>query len=166
MPYCNSIVSNSSHCVYIILTYVGWVVEAQTSVKSRNRLDLVIGEVEIADIQVRGQSGLVVGLWNDSDLALSSPSQEYLSWGLAVLVGDLLDGFVLEQKRGVLGTLHIELVVGNGTEGGVGGHCNAVLLNKIDKRLLREVWVVLDLKSGGVDLCIAEEVQKQRTVVV
>lgn len=57
--------------------------------------------------------------------------------------------------------LHVELAERSRAEGGVGGHGDALSLGKVEEVLLDEVGVVLDLKSGGADLGVAEEVVQE-----
>jgi hypothetical protein len=46
------------------------------------------------------------------------------------------------------------------------GYHNAECLNKIQQRLLDEIWMMLDLEDGGCDASIALEVKEQSTVIV
>lgn len=145
---------------------IGWVVESQSLVKSRDLLELRLLEIEVAHVQVLLESGLGVGLWNDGNAALGDPSEDDLSWGLLVLLSNLGDHLVLEQHWGVGGLLPSELDEGGWTEGGVGGDGDALLLGQADESWLDEVWVVLDLEGSWTDLGVAEEVKDQRSLEV
>lgn len=96
---------------------VDGVVEAETSVESADGLDLVLSKIEAADVKVLSKAVLVVGLGDDGDTTLSGPSQQDLTSRLVVLVGNLLDDLVVEEKRGVVCSLHLQLNKGSGTEG-------------------------------------------------
>lgn len=152
--------------VRVVKTVVDRSVEALVEVKARDLVNLGLAEVEVGDLQVLLETALVVGLGNDSNSALSGPSEENLGCGLSVLVGNLLDQVVLEEERSVLGALHVKLVVRRGTEGGVGSDVDVVLLADVDELLLDEVWVVLDLESLGHDLGVAGEVDEGLVAVV
>ena len=85
------------------------VVEAEASVKTADGLNLILLEVEATDIKVLSETILVVGLGNDGNAALGGPSQEDLTRGLVVLVGNLLDSLVVKEKRGIVCSLHLQL---------------------------------------------------------
>lgn len=120
-----------------------WVVEAEAAVESGDGSDLLLGHVEVVDLEVGLETLLVVGLWNDSESTLSRPSEENLSWGLVVLLGDGGDGLVLEENWGVLSVLPSKLDERSWAEGRVGGDGDSLLLSELDEGWLDEVWVVL-----------------------
>lgn len=93
------------------------VVEAEASVESADGLDLILSKVEAADVKVLSKTVLVVGLGDNGNTTLSSPSQQDLTSRLVVLVGNLLDDLVVEEKRGVVCSLHLQFDEGSGTEG-------------------------------------------------
>ena len=94
------------------------------------------------------------------------PPEQDLRRGLSVLVCNGLDGRVVEEERGVFGSLHIELEEGLRTKGRVRGHGDSLSLRKLDESFLAEVWVVFDLQSGWLDGGISEEIHDQLTVEV
>jgi hypothetical protein len=96
---------------------VDGVVEAETSVEGTDGLNLVLGKVEAADIKVLGKTVLVVGLGNNGNTTLGGPSEQDLAGRLAVLVGNLLDSLVVEEERGVVCSLHLQLNKGSRAEG-------------------------------------------------
>ncbi len=145
---------------------ISWVVESQSTVKSRDLLELLFLKVEVGDVQILLESGLGVGLWNDGNIALGDPSEDDLSWGLVVLLGNAGDNLVLEERWGIGGLLPAELEEGGWAEGGVGGDGNFLLLGQADEGWLDEVWVVLDLKGSWADLGDTEEVEDQRSLEV
>jgi len=97
---------------------------------------------------------------------LGGPSQEDLRGGLVVLLGDLHDRGVVEEERGVLGRLELQLQEGLGSKGRVCGDGDALGFRKLQESGLHEVWVVLDLESGRADLGVSEQVDDQRTLEV
>jgi len=147
-------------------TYVGRVVEPQALVQSADLLNLILLEVEAADIEVLCKTRLVVALGNDSNAALGRPAKEDLRRALSVSVGNALDDVVVEEHGGVLRLLHVELDERERAERAVGSHGDVALLAELEERLLSEVWVVLDLESLRNLLCVAEQVEEKSTVVV
>ena len=147
-------------------TYVGRVVESQALVKCADLLNLILLEVEAAHVEVLCKTRLVVALGDDSNAALGRPTEQNLCGSLAVGVGNALDDVVVEEHRGVLCLLHVELDEGKRAERAVGGHGDVALLAELEERLLSEVWVVLNLESLGQLLCVAEEVKEKSAVVV
>lgn len=137
------------------------VIESEVSVKSADRLQLLLCKVELSNVQVLLQTLLVVALGDDSNSSLGAPSQEDLSRGLVVLLSESSDGGVLEEDRGVLGLLPVELNEGLWAEGRVCGNGNTLGLSQLDESGLDEVWVVLDLESGWADLGVSEEIQNE-----
>lgn len=103
-------------------TYVQWVVEPQPLIQSTNRLNLLIIQIERADVQVGRQTALVIRLRNHRNAALSRPSEQDLRWRLVVLVRDSLDGLVVEEKRSILRLLHVQFQERLWSEGGVRRH--------------------------------------------
>merc|ERR1712000_358923 len=81
------------------------IVESQTAVQGRDALELVQGEVERHNVKVLGETIGVVGLGDDGNAALGGPAEEDLGGGLAVLVGESLDGLGLEEGLGAVGSL-------------------------------------------------------------
>lgn len=73
---------------------------------------------------------------------------------------------MVEEERGVLGALQVELDEAQRSKGGVCGDGNAVLLGVLDQLLLGEVWVVFDLEGGRADASIAEHVHNDLDVMV
>lgn len=147
-------------------TYVCGVIESEVSVKSADRLQLLLCKVELSNVQVLLQTLLVVALGDDSNSSLGAPSQEDLSRGLVVLLSESSDGGVLEEDRGVLGLLPVELNEGLWAEGRVCGNGNTLGLSQLDESGLDEVWVVLDLESGWADLGVSEEIQNEGALEV
>lgn len=96
---------------------VDGVVEAETSVKAADGLNLVLSKIEAADVEVLGETVLVVGLGDNGNTTLGGPSEQDLASRLVVLVGDLLDNLVVEEKRGVVCSLHLQLDKGSRAEG-------------------------------------------------
>lgn len=142
-------------------TYVEGVVEAQVLVQGADRVNLTSLQVKVGDLQVLSQTSGVVALGDNSDVTLSSPAQQNLSRGALVLGSESSDDSVVEQEGGILGLLDLELDEAERTEGGVCGDGEALLLGVVDKGLLGEVRVVLDLEGGGADASIAEEIHQQ-----
>lgn len=64
-------------------------------------------------------------------------AQQYNCWSDAVLLGNLVDDLVLEQRAT------------GATQGAVGGNVNALLLAEVDNLLLWQQRVILDLVGGG-----------------
>jgi hypothetical protein len=147
-------------------TYVGRVVEAQPLVQAADLLNLILLQVEAADVQVLRKTALVVALGDNSNAALSGPAQQDLRRALAVGVGNSLDHLVVEQHGGVLCLLHVELNERQRAERTVGSHGNVALLAELEERLLGEVRVVLDLESLRELLGVAEQVEEESAVVV
>lgn len=140
-----------------MITHSRWVVEPQVLVKTADGLELRVFKIEAAHIQVLRKSALVVGLGNNGNTALSSPSEQNLCGSLAVLLGNALDSLVVEKKRHVL--CHAEFDKRLRTERGVGSDGNVVRLAHLDQSLLGEIWVVFDLEGGGEDASIAEDIE-------
>lgn len=65
-----------------------------------------------------------------------------------------------------MGPAHIQLDEAEGAEGGVGGDGNPFTLHKLDKFLLLQVRVVLDLKSRRTDPRIPQEIHDQLSAEV
>lgn len=129
-----------------LVEVVAGVVEPQVLVDGRDALNLVVGQVEAVDLEVLLETVLAVGLGNDGNAALGGPAEQNLGGGHAVLGGDALDDIVVEEKRGVLSTLHLQLQEALGTEAGVGSDGDLVLLDELDELGLNQVGVVLDLQ--------------------
>lgn len=142
-------------------TYSQRVVESQVPVQGADGLDLAGFQVPASDVQVLRQAVRVVALGDDSDVALRGPAQQHLGRGLAVLLGNALDGRMLEQDRGLLRILHLQLEEALRTEGGISGHSNALLLGIFNESRLRQVRVVLDLEGSRADARIAQQVHDQ-----
>lgn len=147
-------------------THVGGGVEAGVDIKSGNLGNVLLGKVEVGAVEVLDENLLAAGLGNDGEAALGGPAQEDLGVGLAVLVGNLADDVVLEERSEGLGVGEVELVEGGRAEGGVGGDGDTLVLGEADEVGLDEVGVVLDLKGGGADLGVAEEVVDQLALEV
>jgi len=95
---------------------VDGVVEAETSVETADGLNLILSKIEAADVEVLGKTVLVVGLGDNGNTTLSGPSEQDLASRLVVLFGNLLDSLVVEEERGVVCSLHLQLDKGSGTE--------------------------------------------------
>lgn len=90
------------------------------------------------ELRSYGQLGEVsIGCNKTSVGRLTVVAQEHNGGSDAVLLCDLVDDFVLEQRRA------------SATEWAVGGDVDALLLAKVDNLLLWAQWVVLDLVDGG-----------------
>lgn len=135
-------------------------------VQSTDLLDLVLGQIEAAHIQVLRQTVLVIALGNDSNAPLRRPPQQDLRRGLAVLVRNALDGRVLKKKGGILRLLHVQLEERLGSKGRVCCHGNVPALAKVQEILLDEVWVMLDLKGLRHVLGVSLDVKEEGPVVV
>lgn len=83
-----------------------------------------------------------------------------------MLVGNGLDGGVVEEEGSVFGSLHAELEERLRAKRRVCRHGDALVLRELDESFLAEVWVVFDLQSGGLDGGVAEEIHDQLTVEV
>ena len=81
-------------------------------------------------------------------------------------LGDFLDGRVFQQERGVLGLLHIQLEERLWAKRRVCGNSDTLILRQLDKSGLREIWVMLDLEGGRLDLGIPKEIHDQLSVEV
>ena len=77
-------------------THVQRIIKPQPLIQPRNLLDLRVREIEIRNLQVLLQPGLIITLWNNRNPPLRGPPQQNLRGGLAVLVGDGLDRRVVE----------------------------------------------------------------------
>lgn len=142
-------------------TYSSRVVESQVLVQRADGLDLSGLQVPGSDIQVLRQAVWVVALGDDSDVALRGPAQQHLGRGLAMLLSNGLDSGVLEQERGLLSVLQLQLKEAQRAEGGVSSHGNAFLLDVVDQTSLGQVGVVLNLESGRADARVAQQVHDQ-----
>lgn len=91
-------------------THVRRLVEASLAVKRADLVNVGLFEVEADAVQVLGQDLLAAGLGNDGQAALRSPSEQDLRIGLSVLLGDVRDGGLLEERNKVGGVLHVELL--------------------------------------------------------
>lgn len=85
------------------------VVESDTAVKRRNGVKLGLSQIEISRVEVLGQALDVVGLRDDSNLALGGPSQNDLSRSATVGLGNGGNGLMLKQNWGILGELGAHL---------------------------------------------------------
>ena len=126
-----------------VKTHVSGVVEAHANVEVIDRLDLLLGKVELDVPEVLADELGVGGLGDDDDALLGRPPEEDLSSSAVVLLGDLEDRLVLEQQRALVRALPIELTEGEGTEGGVGHDGDLLALSELHEVLLDEVGVVL-----------------------
>ena len=147
-------------------TVVQRVVEPQTLVQAGDGLDLVLGQIEGADVQILRQTALVVALGDDSHATLRGPPQQHLRGRLVVLLCNALHMFVVEEERGLLGGSHVELEEGLRAEGGVGGDGDLERPAQVQEILLDEVWVMLDLEGLREVLGVALDVEEQGAVVV
>lgn len=147
-------------------THIRRVVESQPLIQPTDLLHLILLQVKTAHVQILRQTGLIVALRNDSNTTLGRPAKQDLRGSLAVGVGDALDDVVLEEERGVVRLLHVELEEGQRAEGAVGRDGDAALLAQLEQRLLRKVGVVLDLQGLREVFGVAEEVEEERAVVV
>lgn len=147
-------------------THIDGVVESQALIKSTDGLDLTLVEIKASDVQVLRETALVIALGNNSNSALSSPAEEHLSGSLPVLLGNTLDCGMVEEEGGILGTLHVKLDEAQGSEGGVRGDGNSVLLGVLNQRLLSQVWVVFNLEGSWGDAGVAEHVHDELDVEI
>ena len=76
---------------HFLNTYVVRVVEAQILLECVDILHLLLGNIPRRRVEVLCQSLRIVALRDDTDIALSGPSQEYLSWCLVLRTPNLLD---------------------------------------------------------------------------
>lgn len=117
-------------------------------------------------VQVLGQTVRVVALRNDGDISLGGPPEQDLGGGFALLVGNALDGRVVEEGRGILGLLQTEFDEGLRAKGRVGCHGDALLLGKFDEVWLGQVGMMFDLQGGRNDLGVAEKIDNERGTVI
>ncbi len=150
----------------MILTHSKRLVEPQPLVKLADLLNLLFLQIEAADIQVLRKPVLVIALRNDSDAPLRRPPQQNLRRRLALLLRDLLDHRVLQQRSRDLGLCHVELEKALRPEGRVRGDGDALGGAQVDQLLLRQERVVLDLKCGRADAGVAQQVEYQAAAVV
>lgn len=83
-----------------------------------------------------------------------------------MLLGDLLDGAVVHEQRGVVRLFHIEFEEGLRAEGTVGRDDDALALGVGHQSRLREVRVVFDLEGGGHGFGVAQQVHEELAVEV
>lgn len=83
-----------------------------------------------------------------------------------MLVRDALDRLMVEEKRGILCLLHVQLQERLWAEGGVSRHSDVAARAQVKQILLDEVRVVFDLKGLWHDLGVALDVENQGAVVV
>lgn len=97
-------------------TYVSGVVEAEVTVETSDLAELGLGEVEVSALKVLEETLGVIGFGDDSETALSRPSEEDLGGGAIVSRRDLGNEGVFEEGRGILSLVPVELDEGRGTE--------------------------------------------------
>ena len=73
------------------------IVEPQPLIQPTDALHLTLLEIPTRNVQILRQSPLIVALWNNGHVSLRRPAQQHLRGRLAVLLGDLLDGCVVQQ---------------------------------------------------------------------
>ena len=143
-----------------------WIIEPQILVDAIDLANLALAQVEARHVQILCQPALVVTLGDDGHISLRRPAQQDLRRRFPVLVCDGLDGGVVEEERGVLGLLHVELEEGLRAKGRVRGDGDALVLRELDEAFLAEVRVVFDLQGGGLDGGVAQEIHDQLPVEV
>jgi len=109
---------------------------------------------------------MAITLGNNSETTLTRPTKEDLSGSLAVLLGDVVDGGMHEQRLEVLRLVPIKLNKALGTEGRVSGDGDAFLLGEGDEVGLDEVRVMFDLEDGDGNFGVAEDVHEEGTLEV
>ena len=147
-------------------TDVKRVIEPQVTVEIIHLENFVRGKVEAEKVNVLPLPVGIRALGYDTDVALDVPPQQDLRGRLAVLGGELGDGGVFEQQGRRLVGQGLLLVRQAGTEGLVACHDDVVLVRETSETVLGEVWVDLDLQSGGHDLRIPHHVEDQLSVEV
>lgn len=65
-----------------------------------------------------------------------------------------------------MGAVHVQFDETQGTEGGVCGDDDALVLDVFDELLLLEVWVMLDLEGGRTNASVAQEVHDELSAEV
>jgi len=95
---------------------INGVIESEVPVQCRDGRKLLRGHIEASGIQVLQKPVLRVGLGDDDDSALGSPSEKDLGRGLSVLLCGGGDGLLGEEGWGVAGLLPLELKEGLGPE--------------------------------------------------
>lgn len=143
------------------MTYANWVVESKVLVQRAQRFNVGGLQIPSGHVQVLRQAARVVALGDDGDVALGGPAEQHLGGGLAVLLGNRLDGRVVEQQRRVLGLLVVQLQEAQRAEGRVRRHSDALLLHVLDQRLLGQVRVVLDLQGRRANARVPQQVHDQ-----
>lgn len=129
--------------LFMIAQRVILTVEAKTELQLGNFLHILIIKAEGEEVNVRASTLDAHTLGNDSHVALDWPTEQDLGSGLLVLGSDRLDHVVGQQRLGSL-TIFRQLNEGGGTEWGVGGDLDALLLNPFNETSLLEVWVKLN----------------------
>lgn len=147
-------------------TYVDRVVETEVLVQTVDGVDLGLVQTPCGDIQVLSKTARVVTLGDHSNVPLRSPAQQNLSRGLAMLRGGRCDDVVLEQSGRALGRAHVQLDEAERAKRGVGGDGDTLSLDKLDKLLLLEIRMVLDLESSRADASMAQEIHDQLSAEV
>lgn len=90
-------------------TYVRRAVEAQILVHSTNRVNLLLAQIKAAAVKILSQTSRVIALGDDSHTTLGGPSEQDLRGSLGMLVRNALDRLVLEEQRGIVCLLHVQL---------------------------------------------------------
>jgi hypothetical protein len=147
-------------------TYICGFVELEVQVHLSDAVHVRLIQVEGNAVEVLGHNLRTRGLGDDSQAALSGPSQEDLSRGLVVLGGHGLDSLMAHKRLSALGTVHVELDETSGAERRVGSDNNALSLSQADKVVLLQVRVQLDLESRRANLGVLESVIQDLGLVV
>jgi hypothetical protein len=108
----------------------------------------------------------MVRLGDNSNVALSGPSQNDLSRGFAVSIGNRIDSLVLENERSVVSTFLSHFKERLGAKSGVTGDGNALGLDVVDEGRLGKVGMVLNLQNRGSDASNSEEVTNKTSIEV
>lgn len=141
-----------------LVTYVGGLVELQVEVHPGNAVHVLLVKVEGDAVKVLGHDLGARGLGDNSKTSLGRPSEQNLGSSLVVLLSETLEDLMLHQRGGRLSAVHVELDEASRAEGGVSSDSNALSLSKLNKLILLEVGVQLNLKSSRADLGILEHV--------
>ena len=138
--------------------YIQRVIEPKSPINTLDFLHILLLEIKPQHIQILRQSLFIITLRYNRHIPLRRPPQQYLCRRLPMLLRNLFDGRMFQQKGRIFGLLHIEFQETLRAEGAVGCDGDAFILSVFDETFLHEVGVVFDLEGCGADFGIAEEI--------
>lgn len=122
---------------------------------------MLLGKGEAEQIVVLLNSILMIRLWNDCDLSLERPFEQYLAWRFADSGSDILDHWHVVSGLLFLGIAEFD--VGWCAQAAVASYLHAHFVAESNELWLSIQWMELDLEDGWFDLSIRPDISDERS---